>query len=81
MTNREWLSTLSDEDFARWCFWKNSFSYTVDAENGDIQVEKISEFSPTLYEASNNSTYAELSLVEWLKQDRESFEKYFREHK
>ncbi len=65
MTNREWLSTLSDEDFAKWCFYPVS----QDANGNYIQP------FPTLQTiaVSNTSSYG--GLLGWLKEERIEYDK------
>lgn len=61
MTNREWLETLSDEEFVKWCLWKQEFDF--------IRMQPIQP-APTLdhIKTSWNSSYA--GLLNWLKEER-----------
>lgn len=64
MTNREWLQTLTDEEFADWCINGPSFDF---ATNKPVQP------SPKLLEIAHSYNSSFLGLQEWLKQERPKF--------
>ena len=62
MTNREWLSTLSDEDFAKWCIFGNE----INLNNGTVK-----EPFPRLESIKRGCTSSYDGVLEWLKEERE----------
>ena len=61
MTNREWLNSLSNEDFANWC---------VSAELHDYETNTFKQPSPKLDTIKYSYTQSEAGLIEWLGQER-----------
>jgi len=61
MTNREWLESLTDEEFADWCINGPSFDYTTC---------KSVQPSPKLYEIAHRYNSSYLGLMQWLKEER-----------
>lgn len=61
MTNREWLNSLSDDDFAVWCLEGDVFNY---------ETTKCEPPTPRLYTIRISNTSSLYGLKEWLKQER-----------
>ena len=64
MTNREWLNTLSNEDFAKWCLSEECFEWL-----GGYKT-KIIEPTPKLETLRRNYTSSYDSLIKWLDEER-----------
>ena len=62
MTNREWLNTLSDEDFAKWC---------VSEEQTDYNTMEVYQPCPRLNTIKFWSTSSYDGLLKWLKEERQ----------
>lgn len=65
MTNREWLQSLSDEDFAKWCINKGGGWFNP-------QTKKNEYFPPypTLHYIRSGSTSSYDALLKWLGEER-----------
>ena len=61
MTNREWLNSLSDDDFAVWC---------IEAEVFNYKTAKCEPPTPRLDNIRFLYTSSLYGLKEWLKQER-----------
>ena len=65
MTNREWLRTLSDEEFTKWCLHE---------EYGNFDFQKNTYIreqpSPRLETLKFTSTSSYNALLKWLKEER-----------
>ena len=61
MTNREWLNSLSDEDFVKWLTENEIF---------DEKAYKCLEPTPKYDTLKWRWTSTALGLTEWLKQER-----------
>lgn len=62
MTNREWLSTLSDEDFAIWCIFGDEI---------DLKNDIVKQPFPRLESLKRGYTSSYDGVLEWLKEKRE----------
>ena len=62
MTNREWLNSLSDDDFAIWC---------IEAEEFNSEATKFKQPTPRLHQIRFSYTSSLYGLKEWLKQERQ----------
>ena len=72
MTNREWLSTLTDEEFVEWALGDYVSVYLY-SENNQIEwFRPPQSYSPTLMEIVSNTTSAKIKLKEWLKEERKN---------
>ena len=60
MTNREYLETLSDEDFVKWLF-----------DEGHYIFRGIQNYDPTMRYISRLYNNSEYGLLQWLKQERQ----------
>jgi len=63
MTNREWLNSLTDEDFIKWL---------IDSETFDEKTYKCFEPSPKYDTLKWSWTSTALGLAEWLKEERKT---------
>ena len=71
MTNREWLNTLSNEDFAKWAAEPNVDPFELKKVKGKFVVDKINDpLYPRLRQILLESTYSFYSLIEWLSKER-----------
>ena len=61
MTNREWLNSLSDDDFAVWCIEGEDFNYFT---------FRCEQPTPRLYTIKVSNTSSISGLKKWLKQVR-----------
>lgn len=61
MTNREWLETLSDEDFADWCCGGDAIDFKTGRPIG---------INPHLYNIKYSYADAILGLINWLKAEK-----------
>ena len=66
MTNREWLNSLSDDDFAVWC---------IEGEEFNFQTTKCEQPTPRLYTIRVSYTSSLYGLKEWLKQERTYYDR------
>lgn len=60
MTNREWLNSLSNEDFIYWLFEKSYF---------DENFKPINQVRPTFKDIKNNYLDSKQGLLEWLDEE------------
>ncbi len=67
MTNKEWLATLSEEDFANWLYSERTRTY--DLEHNKMVVF-APNYSPCLQEVVIGWTNYHQRLVMWLKEER-----------
>ena len=65
MTNREWLNSLSNENFMFWLYEKTGIKYFKD--------DKLYcfEYYPTKHDITAASTHSQLALQEWLDKERD----------
>ena len=70
MTNREWLSTLSDEEFYLWLYEKQSVYYKENPLTKKLEIKPLGNYSPTLWEITSNSTQSQTTLLNWFKEKR-----------
>lgn len=71
MTNREWLGTLSNEEFVEWVLndYKTMWLY---ARGYKIEWSRLPQsYSPTVAEIVSSTTDAKITLKEWLNEERE----------
>lgn len=61
MTNREWLETLTDEEFVEWLLNEHSLDWST------MKPRKV---SPTLREVMVVATSSSWAIKEWLKEER-----------
>ena len=61
MTNREWLNSLSNEDFIKWC---------LDPEVVDFKTLKSENPSPRLESIKYRYTSSRHGLLDWLNEER-----------
>lgn len=64
MTNREWINSLSDDDFVKWSCAQITPPRIVD---GKVFYDKL---HPTLREVTSRFVPGDLGLLKWLKEDR-----------
>lgn len=70
MTNREWLNTLTDEQFAEWAVINNPMPFTIEKICGGFKITEIPDkLYPRLQEIKANSTSSFYALIEWLKKE------------
>ena len=65
MTNREWLNTLSDEDFTKWCLYEAQNFFNRKTNEYDI-VQPY----PTLHTIKISFTSSYDGLLKWLNEER-----------
>lgn len=73
MTNREWLSTLTDEEFVMWMSVSVSESYTIDNDGNRYYLTPPMPWTPTAKEVVRDSTNAVLRMIKWLSEERIDF--------
>ena len=78
MTNREWLNTLSNKEFAEWLYSDYRVMTTTNKNYETTWVKPPKSYSPTLKEI----LYCwhippKQRLAEWLEEKREDYEKEF----
>ena len=61
MTNREWLATLTDDEFVDWCLGKDFIDFNTFLPIG---------LYPHLENITSSYTSSFYGLLEWLKQER-----------
>lgn len=66
MTNREWLNSLSDEDFAKWCVSKEVDTLVY----YDLPCVRFDEPTPRLDTLKGLFTSSSAGLLKWLKEER-----------
>ena len=66
MTNREWLNTLTDEEFADWATYEDTYFI----ENGVINIYGI---YPHRRNIENMCTSSYGGILDWLKRERIGF--------
>ncbi len=69
MTNKEWLATLSEEDFANWLYTDRTRTYDVEHNK---MVVFSPNYSPCLKEVVIGWNDYHQRLVMWLKEERKS---------
>ena len=62
MTNREWLNTLSDEDFVSWLL--------DDERVKDYQTYEVMQPTPKLETLKRTATSSSWMVSKWLKEER-----------
>ena len=67
MTNREWLATLSDEDFAAWLLQDEVIDFTHTIDN---HIYETKQPSPRMRTIALLSTDSSKAIEEWLKKER-----------
>lgn len=65
MTNREWLATLSDGDFVKWCLNNASTMY-----DGESKASTYIQPYPTLPTLRTKWNLSKVGIMEWLKEER-----------
>lgn len=70
MTNREWLATLSDEDFIFWMTEHRGCESDWNTETGIYEIVSVYPFYPTKYEICAFHTNSNTRLLEWFKEER-----------
>ena len=65
MTNREWLNTLSDEDFVKWCLAEGNMVF--DFAKNDYEIMQP---YPTLHTIKYSFTSSYDALLKWLGEER-----------
>ena len=68
MTNREWLNSLSNENFICWLYEKTGIRYFKDAKLYCF------EYYPTKHDITEVSTHSQLALQECLGKQRDETE-------
>lgn len=63
MTNREWLATLTDEEFIEWLFNDSSW---------DWETMSSRKISPTFREVSSTNISSRGGMKIWLKEERKN---------
>jgi len=75
MTNREWLATLTDEEFADWALFDPvPFSFRKNEEGKYVLDSKPDKVYPRLNELRRRYTSSFQGLIEWLGQEYVPFE-------
>ncbi len=72
MTNREWLNTLTDEEFAKWCIIDHFCRFKqIEAtlESGEKVIIDVPE-QETLREIASRNTSSLDGVLTWLKKER-----------
>lgn len=67
MTNREWLNSLSNENFIKW------LSESTGIESWGGEIPKLTEYWPTKYIICMSSNNSERALKEWLEEERPDY--------
>jgi len=61
MTNRDWVNSLSDEDFVKWC---------LDRDFWDSEKSNLSDPHPRLETIKFSYTSSRYGLLDWLSKER-----------
>lgn len=75
MTNREWLSTLTDEEFVEWVMGDYMSAYFYTEDNQIEWFRPPQSYSPTVVEIVSRTTNAKIRLKEWLNEERKKYDK------
>ena len=72
MTNREWLNTLTDQEFAEWCIIDHYYRFkqveaTLESTGEKVMID-VPEYE-TLREISSNNTSSLGGVLSWLKKE------------
>lgn len=67
MTNKEWLATLSEEDFANWIYAERTAIF--DPNKMELIIHSP-EYSPCLNEVVMAWNDSRSRLIDWLKEER-----------
>ena len=71
MTNREWLNTLTDQEFAEWCIIDHYYRFKQvegTLENGEKVMIDVPEMN-TLREIASTNTSSLGGVLAWLKKE------------
>lgn len=68
MTNREWLNSLSNEDFVKWILEDYTRYYDI---NKREEVVFAPGYSPCMQEVIRGWTSSSFRLAQWLDEERE----------
>ena len=66
MTNREWLATLTDEDFVNWLYAEKSIFY----DHRTLKVIEQAVYYPTLTEITMGWSSYSGRMLQWLNEER-----------
>lgn len=66
MTNREWLATLSNEDFVNWIYAEKSIFY----DHRALKVVEKAVYYPTLTEVTMGWNHYSGRMLQWLNEER-----------
>lgn len=72
MTNREWLNTLTDEEFAEWCIVDHFYRFKrteATLESGKKIIVEVAE-QETLREIASSNISSIAGVLTWLKKER-----------
>ena len=69
MTNREWLNSLSNEDFVKWIYAEETRTWNPDTKETLVFAPN---YSPCLNEIVRLWTSATFRLQQWLEEEREA---------
>ena len=68
MTNREWLNSLSNEDFVEWLFGADAFD--IKETNDKTYDVKVIGLYPHFQNMIGNTIDAKLTISLWLEEER-----------
>lgn len=70
MKNREWLNTLTNEEFVDWVMSDYVSAYWYTEDNQIEWFRPPQSYSPTVAEIVSRTTDARIRLKEWLNEER-----------
>lgn len=69
MTNREWLNSLSNEEFYKWLF-EDSGCYSEYNQDTHEYEYKFRSYYPTRYDIIGRFTDSHCGMLDWLNEER-----------
>lgn len=82
MTNREWLDSLTDEEFTHWLYdeqsqivrWKDAIGYDSHGEKVEVQIPIFDKLYPRFHEIGRGWTSSSGRFAQWIKEERKEGE-------
>lgn len=69
MTNREWLNSISDDEYCKWMFSDHGYYQAYNEETHEFEY-KFYSYYPTKCEICHEYANSYEGMKEWLKEER-----------